>query len=58
MLDTLIRNGTVVDGTGAAGVRADVAIQDGRVVTIGRVTATINATSPPPSGSGGIVNSA
>ena len=30
----LIRGGTVFDGTGAAGVRADVAIDDGRVVAV------------------------
>ncbi len=32
---TVIKGGTVVDGTGAPGVRADVAITDGRVSAIG-----------------------
>lgn len=35
MHDVLIINGTVVDGTGAAGRRADVAISDGVVTAIG-----------------------
>src|SRR5215469_7155273 len=35
MYDLVIRNGTVVDGTGAAAVTADVAIEAGRVVEIG-----------------------
>jgi len=36
--DLLIRNGTVVDGTGAPRYRADVAIADGRIAEIGKVT--------------------
>jgi len=33
--DILIRGGLVFDGSGAAGVRDDVAIQTGRIVAIG-----------------------
>jgi N-acyl-D-aspartate/D-glutamate deacylase len=35
--DLLIKNGTVVDGTGGASRRADVAIADGKIVEIGKV---------------------
>ncbi|MSP98336.1 MAG: aminoacylase [Betaproteobacteria bacterium] len=38
MLDCAIRGGTLVDGTGAPRVDADVGIRDGRVVAIGRIT--------------------
>ena len=36
--DFVIRNGTVVDGSGGEPFAADVAIQDGRIATVGRVT--------------------
>lgn len=36
--DLLIRNGTVIDGSGGARYRADVAVRQGRIAAIGRVT--------------------
>ncbi|MCU1345174.1 MAG: hypothetical protein JWL70_1440 [Acidimicrobiia bacterium] len=38
MYDVVIRNGIVIDGSGTAGVSADVALQDGRIAAVGRVT--------------------
>jgi N-acyl-D-aspartate/D-glutamate deacylase len=35
VLDQVIKNGTIVDGSGADGYRADVGIRDGRIVAIG-----------------------
>lgn len=47
--DVVIRNGTVIDGSGAAPFRADVAVLDGRIVRVGDLarataTTTIDAT--------------
>src|SRR5208282_2323649 len=36
--DLIIKNGTVVDGTGALRRRADVAVKDGKVAEIGKIT--------------------
>lgn len=38
-LDLVIRNGTVIDGSGLARFRADVGIADGRIARIGRISA-------------------
>ena len=38
MLDTLIENGTLIDGSGAARRRADVGVRDGRIVAIGEIS--------------------
>ena len=44
MIDLTIRDGLVVDGTGAVGHRADVGIDDGRVVAVGSVDDTARRT--------------
>src|SRR5271155_2348404 len=38
MYDLIIKNGTLIDGTGAFPRRADVAVKDGKVAEIGRVS--------------------
>jgi N-acyl-D-aspartate/D-glutamate deacylase len=38
MLDYVIKDGTLVDGTGAPGRPADVGVRDGRVVAVGQVS--------------------
>jgi N-acyl-D-amino-acid deacylase len=39
-LDLIIKNGTVIDGTGSFRRRADVGVKEGRVAEIGRITDT------------------
>jgi len=42
--DVLIKNGMVVDGSGFARYRADVAVEDGTIVEIGRITGAAERT--------------
>ena len=35
MFDYLIKNGTIIDGTGSKGFNADIAIEEDRIVAIG-----------------------
>jgi len=37
-LDLVIRNGTVIDGTGAAPFEADIGTADGKIVAVGKIT--------------------
>jgi N-acyl-D-aspartate/D-glutamate deacylase len=48
MLDLIIRNGQIIDGSGSTGFIGDIGIKDGRIAAIGRITEaakqTIDAT--------------
>ena len=37
MLDMIIKNGQIIDGTGASAYNADVAIKDGKIVEVGQI---------------------
>ena len=38
MFDTLLRGGTVIDGTGRAAFAADVAIENGKIAAVGQLS--------------------
>ena len=40
--DIVIRNGTIVDGSGLPGYKADLGIVKGRIATIGKITGSAN----------------
>ena len=44
MYDVVIKNGTVVDGSGLPRYRADVGVTGGRIVEIGRIRAAAGRT--------------
>ena len=44
MYDLLVKNGTIVDGTGAPRYRGDVAIADGAIVEVGEISGTAKET--------------
>ena len=37
MVDIVIRNATIIDGTGAPPVEADIAIENGRIAAVGKI---------------------
>ncbi|MFL6211615.1 MAG: amidohydrolase family protein [Pyrinomonadaceae bacterium] len=43
IFDLIIKNGTVIDGTGAPGTRADVAVRGARIVAVGRLPRSAKA---------------
>jgi N-acyl-D-aspartate/D-glutamate deacylase len=40
MADLVIRNGTIIDGTGAAPFEADIAVENGKIVAMGKIYAS------------------